>query len=245
MNISTQACAALNRALLYLLLPCVLGIGQAARADAIRIDGQWHEDVIVVTGERMHFVLMPGDGSIVNVRASEIEEGDLRVHEEGPDRQALRRKWEDARGDSGETAPSAEPSARPQPLAKPLPPAHDAPRAMPAPGAPRGPAPEGQRSAAAAALSGAHVAVAREESDGHDTGMVRHIRLNDVPLGEALRVMLRPLGLDYADMGSYLFISTPERLRREPLERMETRFYEIRAGQGGSLPKIVVQNPGG
>ena len=68
-----------------------------------------------------------------------------------------------------------------------------------------------------------------------------YLRLRDVPLGTALDVALRPLGLDYVDAGGFLFISTPERLARESFERVETRTYTISLDD--TLPKIVLRNP--
>jgi hypothetical protein len=221
-----------------LLLACALGPGQSARADAIRIEGVWHEDVVVVAGERMHYVLMPEDGAIRNVRNADVEEGGLILLEDGPEREALRNKWEAARAKAEEAdTPHPEPQAS-QAIETP-PPAADVPRTVPLLDSPRPispPPPERP-----AGLPGAPVISV--DADGRKTGMVRHVRLNNVPLGDALRVILRPLGLDYVNMGNYLFISTPERLRREPLESIDTRFHPTRGGQGATLPKIVVRSP--
>ena len=218
------------------LLLSLAGFGPAVRADAIRIDGIWHENVLVVTGERMHYVLVPDDGSILNVRPETLEESDLRLIPESPERDALRSTWKAARKQMDLEPPpprdaESTSTARTTDVARPLPLQHadgqdeTTRKSPPEPAAPDTPA----------------VVV---DPSGRTAGMVRHIRLKNVPLGEALKVILRPLGLDYVNMGSYIFISTPERLRREPRAPVETRTYPLDSGKGGSLPKIVVRNPG-
>lgn|GEM_PF-3120303 len=72
---------------------------------------------------------------------------------------------------------------------------------------------------------------------------VREINLRNIPLGTALKVVLRTVGLDYKAYKHFLFVSTPARLRHDPPERLETRFYELKAPMGDSLPKVVLINP--
>jgi len=72
-------------------------------------------------------------------------------------------------------------------------------------------------------------------------GQVYSVNLNNVPLGEALRALLRTMNLDYAVQNGFIWISTPEIIRAESFEELETRYYGLRAG-GNTLPKIVVRN---
>ena len=71
----------------------------------------------------------------------------------------------------------------------------------------------------------AQTAPPKQGSKGSQTG--RRIRLENVPLGDALKVILRGEGLDYRVEGNYIFVSTPEILRKEAPGPMETRFYEL------------------
>jgi hypothetical protein len=72
---------------------------------------------------------------------------------------------------------------------------------------------------------------------------LRRITLRNIPLKTALKVTLRTVGLDYKPYRHFVFISTPTRLRRYPLEKLETRFYELKGSAGGTLPKVVLINP--
>jgi hypothetical protein len=72
---------------------------------------------------------------------------------------------------------------------------------------------------------------------------VREMSLRNIPVGTALKVVLRTVGLDYKAYKHFIFVSTPARLRHDPLEGLETRFYELQAPMGDSLPKVVLINP--
>ena len=72
---------------------------------------------------------------------------------------------------------------------------------------------------------------------------LRRITLRKIPLKTALRVTLRTVGLDYKPHKQFVFISTPTRLRRYPLEKLETRFYELKGAATGTLPKVALINP--
>ncbi len=76
-------------------------------------------------------------------------------------------------------------------------------------------------------------------------GMVPYIKLTNVKLTEALRALLRPLNLDYSIQPSFIWISTPEKIRTESFEDLETRYYELRNAGAETLFKIVIRNPGG
>jgi hypothetical protein len=81
--------------------------------------------------------------------------------------------------------------------------------------------------------------------DPRGTGYITRVDLKGVPLRTALKAFLRPLNLDYEVRDGCIFISSPERLRKETFEELETRIYELKDGGAETLPKIVVQNTGG
>ena len=76
-------------------------------------------------------------------------------------------------------------------------------------------------------------------------GKVPYIKLSNVRLKEALRALLRPLNLDFSIQPSFIWISTPEKIRTESFEDLETRYYELRNAGAETLFKIVIRNPGG
>ncbi|MDX9972424.1 MAG: hypothetical protein RBU21_05460, partial [FCB group bacterium] len=59
-------------------------------------------------------------------------------------------------------------------------------------------------------------------------GIVGYIRLEEVPLGRALKAMLRPMNLDYSVQPGFIWITTPAKIRLESFEDLETRYYELR-----------------
>ncbi len=76
-------------------------------------------------------------------------------------------------------------------------------------------------------------------------GIVPYINLKDVTMREALKALLRPLNLDFAVQPGFIWISTPQRIREESFEELETRYYELRNAGAETLYKIVLRNPGG
>ncbi|MCK5557237.1 MAG: hypothetical protein KAJ01_02590 [Candidatus Hydrogenedentes bacterium] len=72
---------------------------------------------------------------------------------------------------------------------------------------------------------------------------LRKIRLRNIPVETALKVILRTDGLDYKVYEHFVFISTPARLRQYSLEELETRFYELKSAGTESLPKVALVNP--
>ena len=76
-------------------------------------------------------------------------------------------------------------------------------------------------------------------------GVVPYINLKDVTLREALKALLRPLNLDFSVQPSLIWISTPDNIRHESFEELETRYYELRNAGAETLFKIVLRNPGG
>ncbi len=77
------------------------------------------------------------------------------------------------------------------------------------------------------------------------SGIVPYISLKDVTLREALKALLRPLGLDFSVQPGFIWISKPEIIRQESFESLETRFYELRNVGADILFKLVLRNPFG
>ena len=83
----------------------------------------------------------------------------------------------------------------------------------------------------------------RSITQGHRSdGYIDYVNLKDVPLGEALKATLRPMGLDYEEQPGYLFVSRPDILRREARPQQQYRAYKINP-PGETLHKIVLRNP--
>jgi hypothetical protein len=72
--------------------------------------------------------------------------------------------------------------------------------------------------------------------------MIPYINLKDTPLGEALKALLRPLGLSYSIEPGFLFVSKPEIIQRESFEDLDTRYYELRNAGAETLFKLVLRN---
>ncbi|MFO7776455.1 MAG: hypothetical protein R6W89_11730 [Candidatus Hydrogenedentota bacterium] len=203
-----------------------------AGADSIVIGGELYDNVIVREGASLYYVQIPETGEIETIRTSEVAAEDVTITDDPFKRDELVAQWERNREDEAETELA---SASPDPAegrlddtANPERPdnlitniGRSAPRRM----------------AQSNTTGGLMVAI---ETDGR----VRRIRLNDVPLRQALKAILRTQNLDYAVEEGFVWVSTPERLRHESFEDLETRVYEL-AASGETLPKIVVSNPGG
>ncbi len=76
-------------------------------------------------------------------------------------------------------------------------------------------------------------------------GIVPYISLKEVTLRDALKALLRPLGLDFSVQPGFIWISKPEIIRQETFEPLETRFYELRNVGADILFKLVLRNPFG
>ena len=205
---------------------CILVIAGAcgtAAADSIRIGGQVHENVYVQEGHSLYYVLVPEDGRVLNARKADLSPEDVRISVDSAEREALREQWR-----------------RRQPS---LPPAPDS-----SSGSPRDarPAPESELAAGPG--------MARQEEPaptGTSAGQPAFLpdsphgtsaRLKDVPLGEALKALLRSMNLDYRVVGGSIYVSTPDQLRETPAESLETRTYTLHSALGAALPKIVVRH---
>ena len=70
-------------------------------------------------------------------------------------------------------------------------------------------------------------------------------RLENIPLGEALKVLCHQANLAYKVTPHFIYISTPEKISSTSLAGLETRVTQLKTASSQSLPKILVMNPGG
>ncbi|HQM48940.1 MAG TPA: tetratricopeptide repeat protein [Candidatus Hydrogenedentes bacterium] len=81
---------------------------------------------------------------------------------------------------------------------------------------------------AATAPYGPATTVQQQEEDETVTdGIVPYINLRDVSLRDALNALLRSLNLAFEVQENFIWISTPEKIRNESFEKLETRYYEL------------------
>lgn len=71
-------------------------------------------------------------------------------------------------------------------------------------------------------------------------GMIDYINLKNVTLGDALTAILRPLNLAYSVESTFIWISTPEKIRTESFEDLETRYYQLNYFGNETLFKITL-----
>jgi tetratricopeptide (TPR) repeat protein len=57
-----------------------------------------------------------------------------------------------------------------------------------------------------------------------------NVSLRDIPLLDALNLILRPRGLDYEIRPNVIWISTRDRIENVPLEAMETKIFDLQFG---------------
>lgn len=195
----------------------ILGVllSTVAVADRITLGGVTHTDVYVRESDTLYYVQFPDTGKVEVAAKASVNPSDVVIDGDEAARAALLARWNAAR------TPKATPS----------------PQLAPEPGAG-----EAQAPAASSERPGVPTLrlrgsdVERPASDG----MVPDFRMDNVPAGVALQVMLRGQGLDYAVQENFLYISTPERLRQESFESIETRAYPF-YDDAGTLPKIVLR----
>jgi hypothetical protein len=90
-----------------------------------------------------------------------------------------------------------------------------------------------------------NVAIDHGAFDPKREPQVRKVSLRNIPLGTALTVVLKSVGLDYRAYEQFVYISTPARLREHSLEKIEIRVYERTGAAGDTLPKVALINPAG
>jgi hypothetical protein len=216
----------MKRAIIILI---TLIAGAPAWADAITLDGVRHEGVHIRTTDRMVFVHFPEDGRVEALMHREVADDAIEFGEDAADREAA---WRLAREAQRAAAAAAEAArALPRPRAQ-----FSLPQLM----QPVAPAP----TLRAAPRTDPPERAERLTELPVTDGIVPRVDLRDVPLGTALKAMLRPMGLDYEVREGMIYISDPETIRVESWEPLETRVYDIK-NFDATLPKIIVMNPGG
>lgn len=193
-----------------------------AAADSIVVDGVTHNDVVISESDSRYYVQNPADGSVFVVSKDAIDPGDVSIGSSAEERDQMHRTWRLQRGLGEKTSFELQLESQRYALDNPDAAITSAPPIL-----------RTQRASTVIRRDG-------ERSDGR----VRNIKLDDVSLGAALDAVLRPLGLDYRVEDDYLYVSSPDKLRHEPNERLETRTYSY-SDQNATLPKVVVQNLGG
>lgn len=204
----------------------------AAFADSIVLNGVAHGNVFIEEGASMYYVLLPDTGEVLNARKAGIAPADITFSPDSAAREALRRRWKEARQEAN---PALLPPAWEEP-------SH--PAAEPGPVAPASDEPviktlraSGRATTQDAAETPVDPAYATDFTAGHSS-------LHNIPLGEALRAVLRQRNLDYRAAGNHLYISTPERLRRESGRAVQTHGFALNPGFSGTLPKIILRHQG-
>lgn len=206
-------------------------------ADSIVIDGVTHDDVYVRTTSNMYYVEFPEDGVLRSLSKGEVAKKTVSIDDNKEARRAIHARWKK----SQKVLPNSVEAPKSPSVAVQAPGATDAAFARA-----RGlnsnrsarPNPRGVRA------QGAPQPNNLPTSEIVTDGIIDSLTLRKVPLREALPAMLRPLNLSYVEKDGYIFISTPEKLRAEADEPLETRYYEL-GPSGETLFKIVVGNPGG
>jgi hypothetical protein len=214
------------RSFFFLLVVVGMAGGNPAIADTIALDGESFSGVYIREGRNMLYIQFPEDGTVRSARKADVPSSDISYSDE-EERTALIGRWRQAR--AAKLAP-ATPIALEVP--KGLASARDDSRVLRATGTSR------VKQTATRSDAGPFALI---ESNGES----RYLNLSKIPLGVALKAMLRPMNLDYAVKNGMVWISTPARIRAESFEDLETRYYRLSAGAVETLPKIVIRNPGG
>lgn len=189
-----------------------------AAADRITLDGVAHDGVYIRQSDSLYYVQFPETGAVQAVPKADVAPDAVQIDTDEAARAALLARWNAARTPA-------------RPLAAPSkPPAPKAPAVAPA---------------AEAGLPALHLKGDASYDHAGD-GVVPYVRMDNVPLGTALKAVLRTQGLDYTVQDNFIYISTPERIRRESFESTETRVYPF-YDDAEALPKIVLRQslPGG
>jgi hypothetical protein len=200
------------------LIACTL----PAFADSIIVDGVTHDDVVIRESDARYYVQDPTDGSVFMVSKDSVEPEDVIIDANDENRNQLHQAWRLESGLGEKTTYEWRLKSELKATGYSDAAITNTPNAGPTDRSP--------------------IIISREAAVSD--GRVRNIKLDDVPLSAALDAVLRPLGLDYRVEDDYIYVSSPERLRTEPHERIETRVYSY-TPLGDTLPKIVVQNQGG
>jgi hypothetical protein len=216
-----------------LLVGCVaVAATVSVSADSITVDGVTYTNVLVKESPSLYYVQLPEEGRVITVSKSDVDPATVSYTQDDQERAALEARWRDARTPQTlqETTP---PSVAPLPSQPGQ--AAMAPQAPGTAGMPIVIRDPGRAQRVIPGVGNEYV------TDGY----VPYVNLRNVPLKDALKATLRPMGLDYEVKENYLYVSTPERLRNTSSERLETRYYDLKGGMAETMPKIVVRNPVG
>jgi hypothetical protein len=197
-----------------------------AAADSITVAGKTYPNVYIREGGSLYYVQMPEDGTVLVVPKAQAAASAVSLSNDIAERERLLARWKEANARlNGRVAESVKaPSASKTVISDPS---------------------TNQRSESPVLRLKGQAGSTQSPSNtpGATDGVLPHIKLNDVKLADALKVILRQLNLDYTVQGNVIYISTPERLRKETWEQLETRVYHLN-NAGDTMPKIVVRSSG-
>ncbi|MBI2433773.1 MAG: STN domain-containing protein [Candidatus Hydrogenedentes bacterium] len=204
-------------------------------ADSITVDGETYENVLVRETGALYYIQNPVDGKVVVARKSQVPAASLVLTSDPAQREALKQQWNEK---YLERNPQFRAVEAPQLDVLSDGPAPAAGALAPAPALPGIPAEPRTVSA-----TGDPNVYAQWRDTYVTDGYVPYINLQNVAMKDALHALLRQLNLDYVVRGDIIYISSPELLRKESLEELETRYYQIASTANDTLPKIVVRSP--
>jgi hypothetical protein len=198
----------------------MLAFAGLCRADSISYAGFSFKKKYIHESATMYYVQVPSDGSVFSVSKTDVQANDVVISSDAQKREALREEWRRNRDlREGVVVATEQPSSLPA---------------------------DSKTVSAGSDLKPPKMAGESNAMRGDGGGStIPRVKLKNLPLGEALKATLRPMNLDYKVEGRVVWISTPERLRRESSENLETRHYALNSASGETLPKVVVRNLGG
>ncbi|MBI2424847.1 MAG: hypothetical protein HYV27_18605 [Candidatus Hydrogenedentes bacterium] len=208
-----------------LLLP-VLAYMMPIGADSIAVNGERFDGVYVRETTRNYYVQFPETGTVRSFPRSQVAPEQVVLTGDAQERDALLARW---------TAQSRAATQTPKDTAAPV--LSPAPEASPTPAPPVA----ARERREAPRPSGAGGAILPEDDPAH---AIRNLQLQGVPLGTALKAILRSVNLDYEIYDGIIYVSDPATLRRESFEDVEVRSYELKDAGAETLPKIVVNHTG-
>jgi len=211
----------------------VVAMASWAVADTITVDGVTHEGVYVREGGSLYYVQFPENGEVMTVRKGSSD-ATVAFANDPEYREALRLQWRAAFAERNpermqvENAPSAYDLRMAEAAAGN--PAQEEPRVFQL---------RGDATAYARAMQQQYAQMQGQVTDGY----VPYINLRDVPLGDALKALLRQQNLDYTVHNNILYVSSADTLRREAWEQVETRYHQLSNAGTDTMPKIVLRHP--
>lgn len=201
------------------VLTFAVGLAGNGAADEIVIGGVSYKDVLVRSTDTMYYVQTPENGKVITATRGQVSPDSVRISENEAERAGILAQWKANNPSHQEKLAHQERMKEIEALAA---------------------SSESQREVAPTLRlqgDGTAAEIRAMRSDGY----VPYIKLKDVPLMSALDAILRPMGLDYRIYGDIVYVSSPELLRRESFEGMETRTYQFNGDD--TMHKIVLRNP--